>query len=113
MQQNQLQPNVDPFALARELSGKLLIDGAMVPAKSGRSFANVNPATGAVIGEAAEGDAADVDAAVKAARRAPEDQPRRLELQAPGVAPAIRPDRLDVGFPAHARARFPGWRTLS
>jgi acyl-CoA reductase-like NAD-dependent aldehyde dehydrogenase len=69
-QQNQLQPNVDPFALAGELSGKLLIEGAMVPARSGRTFPNVNPATGAVIGEAALGEAADVDAAVQAARRA-------------------------------------------
>jgi acyl-CoA reductase-like NAD-dependent aldehyde dehydrogenase len=69
-QQNQLQPNVDPFALAGELSGKLLIEGAMVPARSGRTFPNVNPATGAVIGDAALGEAADVDAAVQAARRA-------------------------------------------
>src|SRR6202048_2216003 len=70
MQHNRLQPNLDPSALARELSSKLLIDGAMVPARSGKTFPNVNPATGAVIGEAAEGEAADVDAAVKAARRA-------------------------------------------
>ena len=70
MQQNHLQPNLDPFSLARELSGKLLIDGAFTPATSGRTFANVNPATGAVIGEAAEGDATDVDAAVRAAQRA-------------------------------------------
>lgn len=70
MNQNRLQANMDPFALARELSGKMLIDGAMVPAKSGRTFDNVNPATGAVIGQAAEGEAADVDAAVQAAARA-------------------------------------------
>ena len=70
MHQNQLQPTQDPFALAHELSGKLLIDGALVPAQSGRTFQNVNPATGEVIGQAAEGDAADVDAAVKAAVRA-------------------------------------------
>ena len=69
-QQNQLQPNQDPFALARELSGKLLIDSAMVPARGGRTFPNVNPATGAVVGEAALGEAADVDAAVQAASRA-------------------------------------------
>jgi aldehyde dehydrogenase (NAD+) len=70
MQQNRLQPNQDPFALARELSGKLLIDGALMPGRNGRTFENVNPATGAVIGEAAEGDASDVDTAVQAARRA-------------------------------------------
>jgi acyl-CoA reductase-like NAD-dependent aldehyde dehydrogenase len=65
-QQNQLQSNQDPFALA----GELLIDSAMVPARGGRTFPNVNPATGAVIGEAALGEAADVDAAVQAASRA-------------------------------------------
>jgi acyl-CoA reductase-like NAD-dependent aldehyde dehydrogenase len=70
MPANLLRPNLDPFALAGELSGKLLIDGALLPARSGRTFANVNPATGAVIGQAAEGEAADVDAAVQAAVRA-------------------------------------------
>jgi acyl-CoA reductase-like NAD-dependent aldehyde dehydrogenase len=70
MTRNRLEPNTDPFALARELSGKQLIDGAMVPSRSGRTFDNVNPATGAVIGQAAEGNAADVDAAVQAAAKA-------------------------------------------
>jgi aldehyde dehydrogenase (NAD+) len=70
MTQNRLQPNIDPFALAKELSGKQLIDGAMVASRSGRTFDNVNPATGAVIGSAAEGNADDVDAAVQAAAKA-------------------------------------------
>lgn len=70
MQKNSLTPNTDPFALAGELSNKLLIDGALVPAKNGGSFANINPATGQEIGRAAEGTAADVDAAVAAAVRA-------------------------------------------
>jgi aldehyde dehydrogenase (NAD+) len=70
MQQNRLTANLDPHALARELSGKLLIGGAMVPAANGRTFPNVNPATGEVIGQAAEGTAADVDAAVAAAAKA-------------------------------------------
>jgi aldehyde dehydrogenase (NAD+) len=67
MQNNRLKPELDPRALAAELSGKLLIGGALVPARYGGTFPNVNPATGAVIGLAAEGDAADVDAAVAAA----------------------------------------------
>jgi len=54
MTKNSLQPNTDPFALARELSGKQLIDGAVVAPRSGRTFDNINPATGAVIGQAAE-----------------------------------------------------------
>src|SRR6516225_6753784 len=67
MQNNRLKPELDPRVLAGELSGKLLIGGALVPARRGGTFPNVNPATGAVIGQAAEGDAADVDAAVSAA----------------------------------------------
>ncbi|AOI90055.1 aldehyde dehydrogenase [Burkholderia pseudomultivorans] len=46
------------------------IDGRNVPARSGQTFAAINPATEAVIAEVASCDAADVDAAVRAARRA-------------------------------------------
>jgi phenylacetaldehyde dehydrogenase len=49
---------------------KLLIDGKWVPAVSGKTFDVRDPATGATIARAAEGDRADVDAAVRAARRA-------------------------------------------
>jgi aldehyde dehydrogenase (NAD+) len=70
MSDNRLHPILDPHALARELSNKLLIDGTLRPAVSGRSFAVVNPATGATIAEAAEGGAADVDLAVAAATKA-------------------------------------------
>jgi aldehyde dehydrogenase (NAD+) len=48
----------------------LLIDGQRVPAVAGRVFKTLNPATGEVIATVAEGDAADVDRAVAAARRA-------------------------------------------
>ncbi len=65
-----LQPVLDPHALARELSGKLLIGGRLVPARSGRTFDVVNPAKGDVIGQAAFGEAADVEAAVTAAAEA-------------------------------------------
>ncbi|MFA7428766.1 MAG: aldehyde dehydrogenase family protein [Rhodospirillaceae bacterium] len=65
-----IQMTSDPFALAKILSGKHLIDGEMVPAASGKTFDVVNPATGAVVGNAAEGDASDVDRAVTAAARA-------------------------------------------
>ena len=67
MLQNRLQPVLDPNRLAREMSGKMLIDGGMVPSITGRTFPIVNPATQEKIGEAADGDAKDVDAAVKAA----------------------------------------------
>lgn len=65
-----LSPVLDPQALAAELSGKLLIGGAMVPARSGRTFEVIDPATGEVAGHAALGEAADVAAAVEAAAAA-------------------------------------------
>jgi len=57
-------PQLDERALARALSARHYIGGAFVPARSGASFAVVNPATGAEIGRAALGDATDVDVAV-------------------------------------------------
>ncbi|MDX6768265.1 MAG: aldehyde dehydrogenase family protein [Elusimicrobiota bacterium] len=49
---------------------QLWIDGRAVPARSGRVYALVNPADGKAFTRVAEGGAADVDAAVKAAVRA-------------------------------------------
>jgi gamma-glutamyl-gamma-aminobutyraldehyde dehydrogenase len=51
----------------------LFIDGALRPALSGRRFVTENPATGQPLAEVSAGDAADVDLAVQAARRAFED----------------------------------------
>ena len=48
----------------------LLIDGQRVPSASGRTFETLNPATEQVIATIAEGNEADVDRAVAAARRA-------------------------------------------
>ena len=63
-------PNLDPHALARALSGFHLIDGDLVRPASGRTFDVVNPANLQVIGQAADGDAADVDRAVQGAAKA-------------------------------------------
>jgi acyl-CoA reductase-like NAD-dependent aldehyde dehydrogenase len=52
---------------------QLLIGGTWVPAKSGRTFPTINPANEEVLALAAEGDQADIDAAVKAARKAFEE----------------------------------------
>ena len=52
---------------------KLLIGGKWVAAKSGKTFETLNPATEEVLALVAEGDKADVDEAVKAARKAFED----------------------------------------
>lgn len=49
---------------------RLLIDGVLRPARSGAVFETVNPATGEVLGVAADGDATDMDDAIGAARRA-------------------------------------------
>jgi acyl-CoA reductase-like NAD-dependent aldehyde dehydrogenase len=65
-----LIPNVDPHGLATALSGFHLIDGQLVPARSGRTFAVVNPATGREIAQAALGDGDDVERAVATAKRA-------------------------------------------
>jgi betaine-aldehyde dehydrogenase len=49
---------------------QLLIDGQWVDAESGKTFTTPNPATGETLAEVAEGDKADIDKAVKAARKA-------------------------------------------
>src|ERR1035437_7835475 len=53
----------------------LLIDGKFEQAVSGKTFETLNPATGEVLASVAEGDAPDIDRAVRAARRAFEDGP--------------------------------------
>ena len=65
-----LTPVLDCHALAKTMSGLHLINGALVPAGSGKTFPVVNPATGLQVGTAALGDAADVDRAVQAAATA-------------------------------------------
>ena len=60
-----------------ERASKLLINGQWVPAASGKTFATHNPADGTVLTRCAEGDAEDVNRAVKAARAAFEDGPWR------------------------------------
>ena len=52
---------------------KLLIGGKWIVAKSGTTFETINPANEEVLGLVAEGDKADVDDAVRAARKAFEE----------------------------------------
>ncbi|KAM3967266.1 aldehyde dehydrogenase, cytosolic 1-like [Aphomia sociella] len=49
---------------------KIFIDNEWFDSKSGKTFDTYNPHDGSVIAKVAEGDQADIDAAVKAARRA-------------------------------------------
>src|SRR5438132_5097071 len=53
----------------------LFIGGKWQDSVSGKTFPTLNPATGEVICQVAEGDKADVDLAVKAARKAFEEGP--------------------------------------
>jgi phenylacetaldehyde dehydrogenase len=71
-------PNIDPRAanfVARR--GKLLINNSWSDAASGRTFDTYNPATGEVLATVAEGDRADIDRAVAAARKAFDSGPWR------------------------------------
>jgi phenylacetaldehyde dehydrogenase len=63
---DQLTPNVRQFLTA---SKQMLIDGDWVDAASGKTFAVFDPATGETIAQVAEGEAEDIDRAVRAARR--------------------------------------------
>ena len=49
---------------------RILIDGKLVEAESGKTFANINPATEDVLGEVADASVADMHRAIDAARRA-------------------------------------------
>jgi acyl-CoA reductase-like NAD-dependent aldehyde dehydrogenase len=113
----------DPAALSRDdwldrantlrPAADLFIDGRFRPAVSGRTFSDIASRDGSVIAEVAEGDEADVDLAVRAARASFED--RRWADQRPvdrkrvllRFADAVRADlahlalleSLDVGKP--------------
>jgi phenylacetaldehyde dehydrogenase len=54
---------------------QLFINGQWADAASGKTFATPNPATGDTLANIAEGDAEDIDRAVRAARRAFEEGP--------------------------------------
>ena len=56
-------------------SKKMLIGGKWVDAVSGKTFITVNPATAEPLAQVAEGDAADIDRAVAAARKAFDEGP--------------------------------------
>jgi aldehyde dehydrogenase (NAD+) len=71
-------------------SKRLLIDGELVDAVSGRTFETRNPATGELLAEVAEGGAEDIDLAVQAARRAFDEGPWRRTLPAERQAILLR-----------------------
>src|SRR5580692_8301660 len=65
----QLKPVLDFLRKPKQL----LIGGKWVSSKSGKTFETINPANEEVLALAAEGDKADVDEAVKVARKAYEE----------------------------------------
>src|SRR5215510_10119044 len=67
-----LDRNVEQFIGAPR---QLFINGQWADAASGKTFATPNPATGETLARVAEGDAEDIDRAVRAARRAFEEGP--------------------------------------
>lgn len=67
--------------------GQAFIDGKFVHAISGKTFDNINPATDDILNTVAECDAADIDLAVAAGRRAFEDG--RWSRMAPGDRKAV------------------------
>lgn len=79
----------DWIARAAKLSlpSRAFIDGKFVDAQSGKTFESINPATGEVLTPVAECDAADINLAVAAGRRAFEDG--RWSRQAPGERKAV------------------------
>src|SRR5579864_4387865 len=62
-----LEPSVEEFIGTPR---QLFINGQWADAASGKTFETPNPATGEVLARVAEGDAEDIDRAVRAARRA-------------------------------------------
>ncbi|WP_213956888.1 aldehyde dehydrogenase family protein [Variovorax sp. dw_954] len=67
-------PIVRPAFLDGGAKG-LFIDGRSAPAASGKTFRSLNPSTGELLAEVADGDAHDIDRAVAAARRAFQEGP--------------------------------------
>ena len=101
---------------------KLLIGGQWVDALSGRTFDSVNPATGKVIAQLAEGAAEDVDRAVAAARTAfegPWSKFKPFDRQALMLAIADTVERrfddlavletLDMGAPIARTSTYKRW----
>jgi aldehyde dehydrogenase (NAD+) len=118
-----LNANLSPDVANGFLDGKpklLLIDGQFVPAVSGRTFDSINPATGKVLAQVAEGGVEDIDLAVAAARRAFEGGPwsrftpferqaallRLADLVEANFDEIAMLDTLDLGAPiTNTRAR--------
>ena len=78
---------------------KLLVNNEFVKSQSGKTFKSINPATGQEIAQVAEADAADVDRAVVAARKAFEKGPwRKLSAAGRGLLINKLADLMEQNF---------------
>ncbi|MBS1903277.1 MAG: aldehyde dehydrogenase family protein [Bacteroidetes bacterium] len=106
---------------ANPKAGKHFINGEFVDSVCGKTFNTINPATGEVIVAVAEGDAADVDRAVHAARAAfeegsawrkmsPQDRQRCMLMLADlirlNIDELAELETLDTGKPIFESAKF-------
>src|SRR6185436_18627106 len=66
---------LEPIAQPKVHQTECFIGGRWTPSVSGKTFETINPATEEVIAQVAEGDSADVDLAVNAARQAFQNGP--------------------------------------
>ncbi|KAA0687612.1 aldehyde dehydrogenase [Azospirillum brasilense] len=100
-------------AAALSVNGSAFVNGRYVPARSGKTFDCINPATGKVLAQVVACDAEDVDGAVAAARRAfdsgvwsrmaPRERKKRLAAFADLIAASTEElallETLDMGKP--------------
>ena len=77
-----ISPRYSETAVSEFLARKHrhLINGKWVEPNSGKTFITVDPATGETLSHIADGNAADIDAAVKAARNAFDNGPWRRKM---------------------------------
>jgi aldehyde dehydrogenase (NAD+) len=100
---------------------QMLIDGKFVGGRSGRTFETINPTTGKTIASICEGEAADIDLAVTAARRALEGPwsrfttkersrllSRLADLVERNYDEIMALDVLDMGMPIQRKAGMLG-----
>jgi len=87
------------FAIPNVRQTKMLIGDEWRDSVSGKTFETVNPATEETIADVAEGDAADIDLAVKAARRAFEDgEWSRMDARDRGACMTRLADLIDANL---------------
>ncbi len=84
---------------------QLFIDGNFVDGKAGW-FDNVNPVNGKIVSQVAHANADDVDAAVKAGKKALEGEWGRLSLQERGTLLSKVADRINERFDAFLAAEI-------